>query len=170
MGQFEKQARGEINLVLDIPCIRKDGSVFYADINSFDITIDGIKYLAGIFRDITGRKKTEEILLSYQNKLEEMLKKKTLELVKAQKDIQDATRLSDIGTLAATIAHELRNPLGVIKVAVYNIKRKTPGDMIDDHIDNINKKIGECDRIIKNLLSYSHIKISNYENIRIMDV
>jgi len=31
--QFEKQARGELTLAKDIPVKRKDGSVFYADVN-----------------------------------------------------------------------------------------------------------------------------------------
>jgi PAS domain S-box-containing protein len=60
MEQFEKLARGEINLSKDIPIKRKDGSIFYADTNASFIRIGGKKYLFGIFRDITERKQTEE--------------------------------------------------------------------------------------------------------------
>ena len=35
--QFEKQARRELTLAKDIPLLRKDGSILYADINSFPI-------------------------------------------------------------------------------------------------------------------------------------
>jgi PAS domain S-box-containing protein len=58
--QFEKQARGELALTRDIPVKRKNGSIFYADINSFAITLAGKKYLMGIFRDVTERKRAEE--------------------------------------------------------------------------------------------------------------
>jgi len=60
--QFEKQARKEITLARDIPVKRKDGSVFYADINSFPVTFDGKEYLVGFFRDVTERKTAEEAL------------------------------------------------------------------------------------------------------------
>jgi PAS domain S-box-containing protein len=64
--QFERQSRKEISLARDIPVKRKDGSVFYADINAFPITLAGKEYLAGIFRDITERKQTEDKLRQYQ--------------------------------------------------------------------------------------------------------
>ncbi len=57
---FEKQVRGERSLAREIPLLRKDGSVFYADVNATPITIDGKHCLVGIFRDITERKRSEE--------------------------------------------------------------------------------------------------------------
>jgi len=60
--QFERQSRGEISLAENIPVQRKDGSVFFADINSTPVTIGGKEYLLGIFRDLTGRKRIEEAL------------------------------------------------------------------------------------------------------------
>lgn len=59
MGQFEKLRSGEVSLVENVPVKRKDGSIFYADINASHITISDKKYLVGFFRDITGRKKTQ---------------------------------------------------------------------------------------------------------------
>jgi len=58
--QFEKQVRREITVAKDLPVKRKDGSVFYADVNSSLITLAGRTYLLGIFRDTTERKKMEE--------------------------------------------------------------------------------------------------------------
>lgn len=68
LEQFEKQSRGEIMLAQGMPMRRKDGSVFYADINSTPIELSGRKYLLGVFRDITERKRAEqerERLLSF---------------------------------------------------------------------------------------------------------
>lgn len=53
--QFSRQARGEITLAKNIPVMRKNGDVFYVDINSTPITINGSEFLVGIFRDISER-------------------------------------------------------------------------------------------------------------------
>jgi PAS domain S-box-containing protein len=97
--------------------------------------------------DVTQRKNAEEALH------------------KAQKELSDAKRLSDIGILAATVAHELRNPLGVIRTAAYNIKRKSKGPLLAGHIANIEKKISESDQIINNLLFYSRLRMPQYESV-----
>ena len=57
IDKFEKQARGEISLADNLPVKRKDGSVFYADISSSSIELNGKKYLLGIFRDVTEKRK-----------------------------------------------------------------------------------------------------------------
>lgn len=60
MQQFSKQESGEISLAKDLPIMRKDGSVFYADVNALPITLDGKKYLMGVFRDVTDRREAIE--------------------------------------------------------------------------------------------------------------
>jgi len=117
--------------------------------------------------DITELKRLEKLLIKDKDALEELVKERTAELMKSQKKLEDARRLSDIGLLAATIAHELRNPLGVIKTAIYNIERKKKDSSFDTHLANINKKISESDQIIRNLLSYSKIKMPYYQNVDI---
>jgi PAS domain S-box-containing protein len=62
LKQFEKQVTRELALAKSVPVRRKDGTVFYADINAFPITVSGKACLAGIFRDITERKQFEREL------------------------------------------------------------------------------------------------------------
>ena len=64
IAEFESQARGEKILAPDIPCLRKDGSIMYADINTSVITMDGRACAVGLFRDITERLQAEEKLKS----------------------------------------------------------------------------------------------------------
>ncbi len=67
--RFDKQARGEINMSPDIPILRKDGTVFFADINTSMVTLQGRQYILGIFRDITERKRAEEKIYISNRKL-----------------------------------------------------------------------------------------------------
>ncbi len=62
LNQFEKQATGEISLVKDLPVKRQDGSIFYANINSVPITLEGITYLLSSFRDVTEIKRIEDLI------------------------------------------------------------------------------------------------------------
>jgi len=61
-AEFEKQLQGEKTLALDLPVRRKDGAVFFADINSSPIELAGCPCLLGVFRDTTERKQAEEEL------------------------------------------------------------------------------------------------------------
>jgi len=62
---FEKQTRKEIQVIENIPLKRKNGSIFFADINSTPVTINDKNYLLGIFRDITERKQITEALAEF---------------------------------------------------------------------------------------------------------
>jgi PAS domain S-box-containing protein len=84
-----------------------------------------------------------------------------------QKELNDSKRLLEIGKLAATVAHELRNPLGAIRVAAYNIKIKVGSPRIESNLANIETKIIESEQIISNLLSYARIKIPRFEPVKI---
>jgi PAS domain S-box-containing protein len=69
MKQFEGQVDGELKLAKDIPVRRKDGSVFYVDIDSFPVALNGRTYLMGIFKDVTKRRRAEKQLKESERKL-----------------------------------------------------------------------------------------------------
>lgn len=62
LEKFEEQARGEICIITNIPVQRKNGAVFYADINTAEIVLSGKRYILGSFRDVTERQKIEAAL------------------------------------------------------------------------------------------------------------
>ena len=70
IAEFESQARGEKILAPDIPCLRKDGSIMYADINSTTISMGSRTCAVGLFRDITERVQAEELLRKSEIKLQ----------------------------------------------------------------------------------------------------
>lgn len=113
---------------------------------------DEVSLLVFSLIDVTERKQNEEKLKT------------------TQKELEHVRRLSDIGTLAATVAHELRNPLAAINMASYNIKRKAQNPLLEKHLATIEKKVNESDQIINNLLFYSRLKLPQYENINIFEI
>jgi len=68
ISEFEAQARGEKTLSSSIPCLRKDGTIMYADINKAMVLIGGRQCNVGFFTDVTERKKAEEALRESEDK------------------------------------------------------------------------------------------------------
>ena len=143
--QFEKQSRGEFTLAKDIPVKRKDGSVFYVEINSSFLTLAGETYQAGIFRDITERKRMEEQFI-----------------------ITD--RLASIGEMAAGIAHELNNPLtGVIGLSQLLAERDLPEDVKED-LKLVYSEAQRAAGVVKNMLTFAREHPPAKELLSINDV
>ncbi|MGD1043009.1 MAG: PAS domain S-box protein [Sedimentisphaerales bacterium] len=62
LAEFEAQARGEKTLAQNVPCLHRDGTIFYADIDTTCVIIDQRPCNVGLFTDITERKHAEEAL------------------------------------------------------------------------------------------------------------
>ena len=73
ISEFEAQVRGEKILAPNIPCLRKDGTILYADISAANVLIDGRECNVGFFTDITERKHAEEKLGEIQRQQKAIL-------------------------------------------------------------------------------------------------
>ena len=106
--------------------------------------------------DITKKKTAEDELKRLYSGMEKQVAQRTAELVASK-------HLADIGTLAASVAHELRNPLGVINAAAYNLRRKISDVNILKHVESVEKKAVESSQIIDNLLVYAKMKLPDFK-------
>lgn len=68
IDEFNALERGEKTWALKIPCLRKDGSIFYANISNAVVTLDGVQCNVGFFSDITGLMKVEDNLRESEDK------------------------------------------------------------------------------------------------------
>lgn len=173
LNQIRRTLAGEHWEVVEIPILRKDGDIRIALWNSANVYADDGKTLLATIaqgQDITVRKRIAEALREANAELEQRVEQRTEELIRAQSELIEKKRLSDIGTLSATVAHELRNPLAAIKMAAYNIKRKANNPYLDKHISNIDAKVVESEQIIDNLLFYSRLRMSSFEKTDIYEV
>jgi len=128
-----------------------DGSIIEAYDFPF-VDTDGSSLVLEMDIDVTEQRKTQKALLDSRTEMER------------------AKRLTDIGVLAATVAHELRNPLAAIGMAMHNIKKKRVNPELDRHLATINTKITESDQIIDNLLFYSRLRSPDYKRVNICDI
>jgi len=78
----------------------------------------------------------------------------------AQEALVKKGRMEQMGQLTATIAHELRNPMGTIRTAAFVIERKLKdkGMGVEQQLQRINNGISRCDSIITQLLDFSRTK------------
>jgi two-component system sensor histidine kinase HydH len=80
-------------------------------------------------------------------------------------------RLATIGQLAASIGHDLRNPLSVMESSLYILRRRITDDQrANSHLDKITNQIHECNRIITNLLDMARDQPPRREAIRAVDL
>jgi len=66
-----------------------------------------------------------------------------------------------LGQLSGSVAHELRNPLGVISNSIYylNMKLKDKDEKVKKHLGLIKKEIERSDNMIIELLDFSKVKL-----------
>jgi len=62
MKEFRSPAKGNKHLSRDIPCLRSDGNVVYADVRTAIIELDGRQCILGFFADISEQKQVWEAL------------------------------------------------------------------------------------------------------------
>jgi len=76
---------------------------------------------------------------------------------------QRAQRLAAIGQVAGGIAHELRNPLNVVKTSAYfllNAKSPAPAK-VAEHLERIERHISRADGVITALSSFAKMPVPN---------
>lgn len=110
LEKFQAQAEGRSVVAEEIPLLRKDRSIFYADITATAIDYLGRRCSIGVFHDITARKQVEEALRREYRVLREMLKAQDRERQLVAYEIHDglAQQLTS-ATMQFETSEQLRN-------------------------------------------------------------
>jgi signal transduction histidine kinase len=89
-----------------------------------------------------------------------IFREKSLENRRLSAEIVQKERLSALGQLTATVAHELRNPLSAIRNTIYTFKELAASKSLnlDRPIERIERSITRCDRIISELLDFTRVR------------
>lgn len=104
-----------------------------------------------------------------QSKIEEEVRRKTMELERVHKTLLSSEKMASIGKLAATVAHEINNPLfGILTYARLVLrevlKHELPGrDELAEQLQTIERESKRCGELVKNLLTFSRQAPSHRE-------
>ncbi|EKD27733.1 MAG: hypothetical protein ACD_79C00600G0001, partial [uncultured bacterium] len=111
LAEFNAQSMSE-KVLIEVPCLRKDNTVFYVSINAVPIISNGRKCVVSFFTDITARKNVEKNLVE-------------------SKIIAEATTHAK-DQFIANVSHELRTPLNSV-IGFSTL-------MIDNYSQNLDEK------------------------------
>ena len=100
--------------------------------------------------------KARRELEEWNRELEKRVEERTRELREAQQFLVRAEKLAVIGKLGAGVAHELRNPLGVISNSIYYLSGRM-GDVdpkVQKHLSIMQREVARSNKIISDLMSF----------------
>ncbi|MEO8338133.1 MAG: ATP-binding protein [Nitrospirota bacterium] len=95
------------------------------------------------------------------------LRKTHAELESSVDQLRQADRLSAIGQLAASLAHEIRNPLGSIEGAVDICQRTVSEDKRREFLGIIKKEAGRLNSLLTNLLDFARTRTPRIQPVEI---
>lgn len=198
MKLFKSVLGGRVNQPLELTFHRKNGKSLWVDVRVNLLKVGGKTIIQSTARDITERKRAEQKLqekneqLDAQNEelravneelkaTEEELRATNEELQAANEELREtqeqlvrSEKLAAIGQLASGVGHELRNPLGAIKNAVFFIRRKiAKTDLpamepkVMEFLDIMDGEVDAANKVITDLLDFSRVVKPNVSLARI---
>jgi signal transduction histidine kinase len=92
-------------------------------------------YLRALMSDITGARSTLQL---------------------RQSQLAQAEKLASLGKLAASVAHEIRNPLTAMKMWLFSLRRSVgPAPDSDRQFELISEELGRLETVVQNFLEFS---------------
>jgi signal transduction histidine kinase len=141
---------------------------YEARLRRHDDVIIWVRNSARAVKDETGT------VLHYEGSLEDITERKQAKaaLQEAQEKLVRREKLAVLGKLAGGVAHELRNPLGVISNAVYYLKLVINGreGVADEYLDILSREIQNAEKIISDLLDFARIDRADRVSISVTEV
>ena len=125
-------------------------------------------------QDVTEQRQAERVIRRNIQEIERAYE----ELKSTQEQLIQSARLASLGKLAATIAHEINNPIaGVLNYIKLLIKILAKGSVSPERLEDIQgflaimeKETARCGEIVKNLLSFSRPSAVRKEPVSINDI
>jgi signal transduction histidine kinase len=98
------------------------------------------------------------------------LRRRTEELRTTTQQLWQAARLAGVGELAASIAHELNNPLGTISLRIESMLAKTlPDDPRRKALEIVEQEVERMARLVGNLLQFSRAGMDRVSTVDVCE-
>ena len=151
----------------DIDLRRKSGQSFMASITFAPFDHNGVPHLLLVLRDVTSKRVQEGKLRESEERYRKLLAERNELEVKLNRSI----KLACLGELAAGIAHEVNNPLGIILGFAQDILDEIGEDNpLFESVKIIELETGRCVGVVKNLLDLARLKPPQITNINLIQL
>lgn len=140
---------------VDIDFHRKNDEIFTANVSFAPFHYRQALHLLIIVRDVTSRRIWEIKTREDEERYSRLLAERNI----LQDQLHRSSKVAFMGELAAGIAHEINNPLGIILGFVQDILDEIPlDDPLFESIKIIEKETARCVDVVKNLLDFARLK------------
>ncbi len=140
---------------VDIDFHRKNDEIFTANVSFAPFHYRQALHLLIIVRDVTSRRIREVKTREDEERYRKLLAERNI----LQDQLHRSSKVAFMGELAAGIAHEINNPLGIILGFVQDILDEIPSnDPLLESIKIIEKETARCVDVVKNLLDFARLK------------
>lgn len=94
------------------------------------------------------------------------LRRQTDLLLKTEKRIETAARLSTLGELSASLAHEIRNPLASIRLVSDNLRDLfVPDDAGAEYLEILSREVDRLNQVVSQYLSMARMQKSQQQDV-----
>ncbi len=120
--------------------------------------------------DITSKDEIGDLARSFNDMTVELLQTRR-RMEEASRKLVQAEKLASIGRLAATIAHEIRNPLTSVKLNIQKVEESEGLESLErEHLGLSLEGIDEIEKFIKELLNYTRVSELSLERFSLEQV
>jgi PAS domain S-box-containing protein len=154
----------------DLPLKTRDGIVKQVEFVSNSYLVDGSRVIQCNIRNITEHKRAEKTLKETNQRLERALAElqaKRDELTGMTQQLWQASKLATMGELAASVAHELNNPLATMSLRLDSLAKQLAHDGRESHdMEIVVNEVERMGKLVGGLLQFgrrSHQEISTID-------
>lgn len=140
-------------------------------------TRDEIGQLAGSFNHMSSQlKDARDEITAWNRTLEERVEQKHRELQQAELQMRQIDKLASLGKLAASVAHELNNPLaGILTYSKLVERRLNKQEAASDaevlrYLHIMQGETARCGTIVKNLLLFARQQSGTFQPARLHEI
>jgi PAS domain S-box-containing protein len=136
-----------------------DGTLIDVEITSHLFQFSGRRAEIALAHDVTERRRAEALLHETNHQLQTALaslQSRTDELAVTTQQLWQSSRLAVMGELAASIAHELNNPLATVSLRTESLLLQAPASDSSRHaLEIIAEETERMGKLVGNLLEFS---------------